>query len=65
LILYVLGVFLAFSLGFLLAAVMTGGSQGLGAQEAYATQRFGAERPDALAGHPSAAWGAVDQTKVS
>jgi len=63
--LYVLGVFLAFSLGFLLAALMTGGSQGVGAQEAYATGRFGAEHPDEAAGRVSVAWRATDETKVS
>lgn len=64
-ILYVLGVFLAFSLGFLLAALMTGGSQGVGGQEAYATGRLGAERPDEAVGRPSAGWGAKEQAKVS
>lgn len=64
-ILYVLGVFLAFSLGFLLAALMTGGSQGVGVQEAYATGRFGAERLDEAALRASAAWRATDEAKVS
>ena len=64
-ILYLLGVFLAFSLGFLLAALLTGGSQGTGAQEAYATGRLGTERPGEGVVARHTAWTPGEGTKVS
>ncbi len=64
-ILYLLGVFLAFSLGFVLAAVLTGGSQRTGAQEAYATGRLGTERPGEGVVPRRTSWTPGEGTKVS